>query len=169
MQTGKWDSRDVFIPPYNFLVTVNFPHFPSLSFSIFVPFYPFLCFIWVHSFFPLNNDFFNCKEAGQRNLSLALALCLYAAIKWKLDSWAITFVAGHRIILHCLIDPASYCWDFSFLKIFLSWVSFSLLLLNGQTFSSVKVETPLFPSVSAHFEILCPLWCAAQKCSLMYW
>lgn len=86
---------------------VSFPHFPSLSFSIFVPFYPFLCFIWVHCFLPLNNDVFNCKEPDERNLSLALALCLCAATKWQLDSQAITFVAGHRIALLCPMGPAS--------------------------------------------------------------
>ena len=86
MQMGKWDSRNViFICLSIFLVeeTVSFPNLPSLSFSLLVPFYPFLCFIQVHSFLPLSSDFFYRKEAGQRNLSLALALCVYAAIKWQ--------------------------------------------------------------------------------------
>lgn len=54
MQTGKWDSRNaVFISPNSLLVeeTVSFLNLPSLSFSLRVPFYPFLCFIQVHSFY----------------------------------------------------------------------------------------------------------------------
>lgn len=169
---GKWDGRGVFISPYIFLVTVKWASFISLAF-LFPSLFPFTLLSVLFEFIvflPLNNDFFNCKEADQRNLRLALALCLCAAIKWQLDSQAITFVAGHRIALHCPIGPANYCWDFNFLKIFLSWVSFLLLLLlNEQTFSFVKVLTPFFLSVSALFEIVCPLWHAAQKCSFMYW
>lgn len=48
MQMGKRDSKNViFICPNIFLVeeTVSFPNLPSLSFSLLVPFHPFLCFI----------------------------------------------------------------------------------------------------------------------------
>lgn len=73
----------------------------------------------------------------------------------SVSSRAITFVVGHNC---CPIAPVSCFWDFNFLKIFQSCLFF--YLLNGYTFSSVKVETLLFHLSVPFLELYVP--CGVQ-------